>query len=374
MISFNYYAFAALASIPFTVSSDNSPSTSAVISLVPDNIDNFTLSGKPAFVEFYAPWCGHCKALAPVWEQLAQDFAFDKGKIFIAKVDADAEKSLGKRFGVQGFPTLKYFDGKNKVPEDYTGGRDLESLSEFITKKTGLRPRKAKTGQSHVVMLNDDTFASQVNGNKNVMVAFTASWCTHCKQLAPIWENVARDFSEEPEVIIAKVDAVAENSKVTAEAHGVSSYPTIKFFPKESVESELYSDPRSEDAIVAFLNNKSGTHRLPGGSLDASAGTVESFDTLVSKFTAGANIAEVAAEATKTLSEMEEGSRHWYAEYYVKVFQKLIDADDYATKEMTRLNKILNKGGLTQKKMDEFTIKTNILKKFSKKETPKSEL
>lgn len=80
---------------------------SAVLDLIPDNFDDVVLkSGKPALVEFFAPWCGHCKKLAPVYEELASSLDFAKDRISIAKVDADAEKDLGKRFGVQGFPTV----------------------------------------------------------------------------------------------------------------------------------------------------------------------------------------------------------------------------------------------------------------------------
>jgi len=153
---------------------------SAVIDLIPDNFDKLVLkSGKPALVEFFAPWCGHCKTLAPVYEQLAQDFSFAKDKVTIAKVDADAEKTLGKRFGVQGFPTIKYFDGKSETPEDYSGGRDIDSLTEFITKKTGVKPKKKKAAvaPSSVEMLTDTTFKEQIGGDKDVIVAFTAPWC-----------------------------------------------------------------------------------------------------------------------------------------------------------------------------------------------------
>lgn len=79
---------------------------SSVLDLTPANFDDVVLkSGKPALVEFFAPWCGHCKKLAPVWEELAVSLDFAKDKVSIARVDADAEKDLGKRFGVQGFPT-----------------------------------------------------------------------------------------------------------------------------------------------------------------------------------------------------------------------------------------------------------------------------
>jgi protein disulfide-isomerase A6 len=151
---------------------------SSVLDLIPENFDKVVLqSNKPALVEFFAPWCGHCKNLAPVYEELATKFAFAGDKVSIAKVDADEHKSLGKRFGVQGFPTLKWFDGKSEKPEDYTGGRDLESLSSWISEKTGLKAKAAKKAPSAVEMLNDKSFKAEIGGDKDVLVAFTAPWC-----------------------------------------------------------------------------------------------------------------------------------------------------------------------------------------------------
>ena len=151
---------------------------SAVIDLIPDNFDKVVLkSGKPALVEFFAPWCGHCKNLAPVYEELGQNFAHAENKVSIAKVDADANNELGKRFGVQGFPTLKWFDGKSDQPIDYNSGRDLDSLQDFITEKTGLRPKPKKALPSAVESLTDTTFAEQIGGDKDILIAFTAPWC-----------------------------------------------------------------------------------------------------------------------------------------------------------------------------------------------------
>ncbi|QSZ37113.1 hypothetical protein DSL72_009206 [Monilinia vaccinii-corymbosi] len=348
--------------------------SSAVVDLTPSNFDQFAFEGKPALIEFFAPWCGHCKSLAPVYEQVAQDFAFAKDKITIAKVDADAEKSLGKKFDVKGFPTLKYFDGKSKTPEDYTGGRDIDSLTEFITKKTGLKPKKAKAAPSAVVMLTDESFKEKIGSDKDIIVAFTAPWCGHCKTLAPIWEKVAQDFVNEPNVVIAKVDAEAENSKATAKAQGVSSYPTIKFFQKGSTEAEAYSGGRSEKDLVEFLNSKAGTHRTVGGGLDATAGSIEALDALVKKFTGGSSIAEVAATAVKAAQEYKGSAQAKYAEYYVKVFDKLSKSDNYAAKELARLDGIIKKGGVVPEKLDEFTTKSNILRKFLEKATGKDEL
>ena len=171
MARFSYILLTALAAL-------GANAASSVLDLIPENFDKVVLqSNKPALVEFFAPWCGHCKKLAPIYDELAQNFEFAKDKVSIAKVDADAEKDLGRRFGVQGFPTLKWFDGKSDKPEDYNGGRDLESLSTFISEKTGIKLKGKKIVPSAVEMLNDKTFKTEIGGDKDVLVAFTAPWC-----------------------------------------------------------------------------------------------------------------------------------------------------------------------------------------------------
>lgn len=122
--------------------------------------------------------CGHCKNLAPIYDELAASFGSQSSKVSIANVDADAHKDLGKRFGVQGFPTLKWFDGKpGSEPVDYNGGRDLESLQKFITEKSGVKPKGAKKTASHVNILTESNWKSTIGQDKDVLVAFTAPWC-----------------------------------------------------------------------------------------------------------------------------------------------------------------------------------------------------
>lgn len=347
---------------------------SAVIDLTPSNFDDVVLkSGKPTLVEFFAPWCGHCKTLAPVYEELASAFEHAKDKVQIAKVDADAERALGKRFGVQGFPTLKYFDGKSDKPEEYKSGRDLESLSAFITEKASVKPKKKLEMPSEVVMLTDKTFAETVGSDKNVLVAFTAPWCGHCKTLAPIWESVALDFGSDKNVVIAKVDAEAPNSKVVTKENGVSSYPTIKWFPAGSKTGKAYSSARSEESLLEFINEKVGTHRVVGGALDATAGTIDALDSLVAKFTGGAKLEDIAAEVKKTAGEYNDEAKYQYAKYYVRVFDKLSSSDSYVAKELARLEGLLAKGGLAPSKRDEIQSKTNILRRFAEKAAKKAE-
>lgn len=111
-----------------------------VVVLTGSNFHKVIDGSKPALVEFYAPWCGHCKRLAPTYEELGEAFAQSRDEVIIAKVDADAHRDLGGEFGIQGFPTIKWFpkgvttaDGV----EDYRGGRDLDSLTKFVREKSG---------------------------------------------------------------------------------------------------------------------------------------------------------------------------------------------------------------------------------------------
>lgn len=84
--------------------------------------------------QFYAPWCGHCQALTPAWEQAAKAL---KGIVNIAAVDCDEHKSIAGEHGVQGFPTIKFFyvvDGKIKSSA-YNGGRSAKEIVTFAMDK-----------------------------------------------------------------------------------------------------------------------------------------------------------------------------------------------------------------------------------------------
>lgn len=180
--------------------------------------------------------------------------------------------------------------------------------------------------------------------------------------MAPIWETVAQDYSAEPKVLIAKIDAEAENAKATAQEQGVKSYPTIKYFPKGSTTPEPYEGGRTEEALLEFMNSKAGTHRTIGGKLNELGGTVPSLDSIVKRLTGGETIASLSAE----LKEAASGLKDRYAEYYVKVADKLSKNQGYVEKESARLQGLLKKGGLAPEKVDDLTSRSNILSRFKK--------
>jgi len=319
--------------------------------------------GAPALVEFFAPWCGHCKSLAPKYEELANAFQHAKDKVVIAKVDADGEgKELGQKYGVTGYPTLKWFDADGNFAQDYEGGRELDDLLNFITAKTGVKSNIKPPPPSDVLSLTVDNFYPiALDKTKNVLVAFTAPWCGHCKSLKPVFENVARYFKDEKDCIIANMDADASHNKPIAVMYGIKSYPTIKFFGKSEGYEENsidYSGGRGEQAFVDFLNEKCGTHRAIGGGLNDFAGRLPSLDELAQKFIDATT--DVRATLLKEAATLGEDARG-----YIHVMEKITKkSSEYVPKELKRLESILAKRTLESKKLDEIKIRYNVLSAF----------
>lgn len=102
----------------------------AVITLTEANFDSIIAEESLILVEFYAPWCGHCKRLKPEYERAARRLKLIKNPIKLAKIDATVETELAKRFEVKGYPTLFVFrNGKKYV---YKGPRDENGIVEYM--------------------------------------------------------------------------------------------------------------------------------------------------------------------------------------------------------------------------------------------------
>jgi thioredoxin domain-containing protein 5 len=227
-----------------------------VVDLTSGNFDSNIQSGV-WMVKFFAPWCGHCKRLAPTWDEFgtkAQGFK-------VAKVDCTQHQAVCTKFGVRGYPTLKLFvDGK---PTDYSGPRTIDAFQAFVQSNAGnnlnagsapaepAQPKAAEpaaaTEGAGVIAATGADFQSVVSQGK-WLVKFYAPWCGHCKRLAPIWDELPNHT--EGLFKVAKVDCTQHGD--LCKQFGVRGYPTIKYFNNgEFVKN--YEGARSQEAFVSFV-------------------------------------------------------------------------------------------------------------------------
>jgi len=159
-------------------------------------------------IEFYAPWCGHCKSLAPEWKKAATAL---KGIVKVGAVDMDVHGSVGSPYNVRGFPTIKVFGADKQKPQDYNGARQAQGLVDEAMKVV--------------------------------------------QRLAPEWAKAASELKGK--VKLAMLDATVHT--VSASRFQVQGYPTIKYFPagpKDYSSAEDFNGGRTASDIVAWALEK----------------------------------------------------------------------------------------------------------------------
>jgi len=225
-----------------------------VFVLDPENFDSFIEDFDTVMVEFYAPWCGHCKQLAPEYEAAAKQMKKDGIKAVLAKVDVDKYGDLGTRFAIQGFPTLKIFKKGSAEPIDYEGARDKDGI---IEKMAALSDPNWEPPKSEVIVLTEASFDEVVNKEPIMLVEFFAPWCGHCKKLKPEFEKAARELADDG-VKLATVDATVE--KELGKRFDVSGYPTLKIFRNGKMSD--YKGERTKDGIISTMLTEKTAHSI----------------------------------------------------------------------------------------------------------------
>jgi len=216
-----------------------------VLVLTEDNFHRVVATRDPILVEFYAPWCGHCKTLAPEYSEAAKQLK--EFGIPIAKLDATEAVAIGKEFDVSGYPTIKLFR-KGEPSEDYDGGR---TAADIVTYMRRVADPDYVPPPTAVLDLTDDTAKEVIESTDLLLLEFYAPWCGHCKKIAPEYETAANILKGHP-VTLAKVDATV-HTKI-AEEYGVKGYPTLKVF-RRGREFE-YKGGRESSTIVSYMKEQ----------------------------------------------------------------------------------------------------------------------
>jgi len=208
---------------------------------------------------------------------------------------------------------------------------------------------------SYVLELDEDNFHRTVlDTTKNFLVEIYSGATEWSQAYAPTYEKVAAVFKDEGNCVVAKIDV--NKYRQIAKIYEWGGFMRFFLFPADvRVDGELYEGSRSLDALVAFLNHKCGTSRLPDGRLDTSKGRLPAFDKLAADFVV--TMETLKDDATK---EKETGI------YYTTVMKKMLeeDGDSFVTEEMARLQKILQ-GYMTSEKRAETIARYNILSVFN---------
>ncbi|KAK2625425.1 hypothetical protein QTJ16_004737 [Diplocarpon rosae] len=230
---------AALLALP--VNAGLYPKSSKVIQLDSKSYDRLIAqSNYTSIVEFYAPWCGHCKNLQPAYEKAAIRL---QGLAKVAAVDCTEEtnKPFCGQMGVQGFPTLKIIKPGKKpgkpFVEPYEGERTATAIVNAVLNKITnvVKSVDDKSLEAWLAASNETAKAILFSENKKTSALFKA---------------VAIDFKGS-----INMARIRNTEKASLELFGVSTFPTLILLPGgKEAEGIVYEGELKKDAMVKFLS------------------------------------------------------------------------------------------------------------------------
>ncbi|CAE6365890.1 unnamed protein product [Rhizoctonia solani] len=217
----------------------------AILTLIPStNAEHLTqadfassISKGLWLVEFYSPYCPHCKRFAPTWDKVAKEKAPLEGisGFTMAQVNCIAQGDLCNSNQVTGYPQVILFKEGEKI-EEYSGDRTPDDLSSWIDKRVADYAQSSTSASSstssttlnpngEVLILTPETFDKGLSEGP-IFVKFYAPWCGHCKKLAPVWTELAT--KAKGRVNIAEVNC--EQYGALCKTQNVDGYPMLFFY------------------------------------------------------------------------------------------------------------------------------------------------
>ncbi|KAH3669038.1 hypothetical protein WICMUC_005101 [Wickerhamomyces mucosus] len=336
-----------------------------VIQLTTKNFDSVVSNpdGNPTLVKFYATWCGHCKTLAPIYEEIAQHYS--ESDVQIAEIDCESNRPICSQFKIKGFPTMKLFLGNNDSDDaenvvDFKSSRSKANLIEFIDSNLEVSIPVVESSPSKIVQISELDFDEIKSQDKDLYVVFTANWCQHCLKLHPDWEDLAKVFENDSNIIIGEVETTSVPHKSLLSRYNIKSFPTILGFLQNGDILEYNFKERDLSTLVKWVNSNSGLFRDIDGGISSEAGLIPEIDKLLGEIQAYQDDHGLLHDLVNKVEKIE-GS-----EYYKKLINKIINGEHqtYIPGEIDRLNKIL-KNKLNQSQLDNIHKRLNVLKKFS---------
>ncbi|KAL8440364.1 hypothetical protein Efla_000252 [Eimeria flavescens] len=230
---------------------------------------------KDTLLLIYAPWCGHCKKLDPIYEEFGKLVADSKSssELVVAKMDGTANKLPEEKYQITGFPTVWFFKKGSDTPIKFMGERTTKGLASFVQQHSATKlaidvpPPSAPELVSQPAPAKNDGPVKVVD----VLLLVYAPWCGHCKKLDPIYEEFGKlvaDSKSSSELVVAKMDGTANKlpeEKIRQQAdipccgattRITEAHPVCIWYGWHydfSILSSTWGDPCSDDGNCALV-------------------------------------------------------------------------------------------------------------------------
>lgn len=197
-------------------------------------------------VEFYAPWCGHCKNLVPQYKAAAENLR-GIAKLGAIDCDNDMNKPLCSQYGIQGFPTIKVFppskSGKKgvKYPQDYQGERTAAAIAKHVVKMLPNDIQLVSSNPSSEKITNIDEFVTNESTPRALLF-------TDKTESSAMYKGLATGLKGR-----MSVGEMRKPSEEVKKKYNITKLPSLVTFPKGSQVPALYTGAMKQGPIASFL-------------------------------------------------------------------------------------------------------------------------
>ncbi|XP_047171767.1 protein disulfide isomerase-like 1-4 [Vigna umbellata] len=245
-----------------------------VVVLKDKNFSDVIKNNRFVMVEFYAPWCGHCQALAPEYAAAASEL---KGEdVILAKVDATEENELGQQYDVQGFPTIYFFaDGIHKP---YNGQRTKDAIVTWIKKKIGPGVYNLTTLEDAQRILANETkvvlgFLNSLVGSESEELAAASRLEDDVNFYQTVNSDVAKLFHIDPDakrpalILVKKEEEKLSHFDGKFEKSAIADFvfsnklPLVTIFTRESAPAVFENSIKKQ--VLLFATSKDSEKFIP---------------------------------------------------------------------------------------------------------------